>query len=137
MGNKDSGSLTVGDTKAINVLTMFEKLARVVKDIACDGKTKEEIEKLMQGEDILTTVYADVCNFGHPNFNANLSIGLQDKNNVWRGKQDSDGYKKELVAFYLPGLVIGISTIVMLCGLITRNEKVNAYNLLQNELYFS
>ena len=136
MGNREAGSLYVGKTKSINVLTMFKKLDSVVKDIACEGKTQKECEEIKKRESVLTTIYADVCNFGHPNFFAHLPIGILSKNGIWSAKKNSDGYKRKLWSFYMPGFITGIEIIVMLCGLISRNSKVNSFNLLTSKKYF-
>lgn len=136
MGNRKSGSLYVGNAEAVNVLTMFEKLDKVFESIACEGKSQKECEEIEKREAILSTTYADVCNFAHPNFNAHLSIGILGKDNIWSAKKNSDGYKSECWAFYMPGFITGIEIIVMLCGFISRNSKVNSFNLLTSKQYF-
>jgi len=114
---------------------MFEKLDRVFKDVACDGKSKEECEKIKSDENILTSTYADVCNFGHTNFNANLSVGILH-DDTWRAKKDSTGYKEELWAFYMTGFSIGMGVIQMLCSLISRDKKVENFDLMKSPHYF-
>lgn len=136
LGNRDAGSYPVGTVKAINILTMFKSLDKIVKEIGCAGKTDDEKIKIMQAEDVLTSVYSDVCNFGHANFNSNLSIGILGKDGVWKAKTDATGYKNELWAFYMTGFIIGIKTIQMLCHRITRNSKVNNFKLLSSQKYF-
>lgn len=136
MGNRKSGSFYVGNTEAVNVLTMFKKLDKVIKSIACEGKSKKECEEIEKIGAILSTIYADVCNFAHPNFNAHLSIGILRKDNIWSAKKNADGYKRELWSFYMPGFITGIEIIVMLCGLISRNSKVNNFNLITSKQYF-
>ncbi len=136
MGNRKAGSLYVGETESINVLTMFEKLDNIVKNIACEGKTQKECEEIKKRESVLTTMYADVCNFGHPNFFAHLPVGILSKNGIWLAKKNSEGYKRELWSYYMPQFISGIETIVMLCDLILRNNKVNSFNLLENKYYF-
>lgn len=136
MGNRESGSLYVGKTESINVLTMFKKLDRVIKDIACEGKTQKECEEIKKRESVLTTIYSDVCNFGHPNFFAHLPIGILSKDGIWLAKKNSDGYKRELWSFYMPQFISGIEIMVMLCGLISRNNKVNNFNLITSKQYF-
>lgn len=137
LGNRDAGSLTMitDYTKAVNVMTMFTKLDKFLKDVACSGKPKAECDKIIKNENVMTSVYSDVCNFGHTNFNANLSIGILHKD-VWEAKKDSSGYKRELWAFYMTGFLIGIDIIEMLCGMISKNEKVQNFNLLNNPNYF-
>jgi len=137
MGNREAGSFSTGGVQAINVLTLFEKLDKVFKDIGCSGKTKEECKKIKDSENILTSTYADVCNFGHTNFNANLSIGILHKSNIWEAKRDSTGYKEELWAFYMTGFLIGMDVITMLCGTISRNDKVNNFDLMTSPSYFN
>jgi hypothetical protein len=135
LGNRDAGSLTTGSVKAINVLTMFEKLDKFLKSIACDGKSEDECKKIIANEDIITSTYADVCNFGHTNFNANLSIGILHKD-IWEAKRDLTGYKEELWHFYMTGFLMGIDIIDMISGLISKNNKVDNFSLLDNPFYF-
>lgn len=136
LGNKEAGSLFVGKTEAINILTMFDKLGKIIKGIASDGKTDEEKKEILEKEDVLTSTYKDVCNFAHINYNAHLSVGILEKSGLWKGKRDASGYKKELYAFYMPPFNIAIDTINMLCGFILRNQKVNNFNLLNSDHYF-
>jgi hypothetical protein len=137
MGNREAGSFPTGNVKAINILTLFEKLDRVFKDIGCSEKTKEECEKIKAGENILTSIYADICNFGHTNFNANMCIGILHSNSTWEAKKDLTGYKKELWSFYMVGFLIGMDIISMLCATISRNEKVDGFNLMNSPHYFN
>jgi hypothetical protein len=137
LGNRPSGMIPTGSVQSINVMTMFDKLDRVIADISSVDHTPEESEALRGREKIMTDLYSDICNFGHPNMNANLSIGILGRDNTWRAKRNVDGYKRELYAFYMPGFTIAISTIQMLCARITRNPKVSQFGLLANELYFS
>jgi hypothetical protein len=115
---------------------MFDKLGKIIKGIASDGKTNEEKKEIIEKEDVLTSTYKDVCNFAHINYNAHLSVGILEKNGLWKGKRDASGYKEELYAFYMPPFNIAIDTIKMLCGFILRNEKVNNFNLLNSDYYF-
>jgi len=135
LGNRKAGSFPVGDAAAVNVLTMFDKLDGVMKDIACDGLNQQEKEKIQKEEDIMTSTYGDISNFGHINFNAHLSIGIL-KGDIWSGKINVDGYKGELYSFYMPAFTIAINVILLCCSLITRNSKVNNFNLLENKYYF-
>jgi len=136
LGNREAGPFSAGSVPAINVLTMFSKLDRVIAGIATEGHTPEKIAEMTSNEKIMTDLYADICNFGHPNMNANLSIGTLGRDNIWRAKRNTDGYKRELYGFYMPGFTIALSTNQILCGLIARNPKVNNFNLLSNELCF-
>lgn len=135
MGNREAGSFPTGSVRAINVLTMFEKLDKVLKGIGSHGKTAEELKKIIEEENILTSTYADICNYGHINFNAHLSIGIINSDS-WVAKRDASGYKGELYSFYMPGFVIATRVITMLCGIILRDKKVNNFNLLDNVRYF-
>lgn len=137
MGTKPAGGLSIGSTEAINVMTMFEKLDRVIKDIGTDGKTKKEAEEILKGENVLTTFYSDVCNYGHPNWSAHLSIGILDREGIWNAKANSEGYKCELYGSYMIPLTVCIQTIEMLCSMILRNDKVRSFDLLSNKLMFS
>jgi hypothetical protein len=135
LGNREAGSYPTGNVKAINIMTMFKKLDWVFRDVACYGKYKEEQEKIKNNENIFTSTYADVCNFGHTNFNANLSIGILH-DNIWKAKKNSTGYKKELWTFYMIGFLVNINIIQMLCGLISRNKKVKNFGLMKSSHYF-
>jgi hypothetical protein len=135
LGNREAGKFPTGNVKAINVLTMFKKLDQVFKNVASDDKSEQERQKIINNEDIITSTYADVCNFGHTNFNANLPIGIL-RDNVWEGKRDSTGYKGELWAFYMTGFLVGMGVIQMLCSLISKNKKVQTFKLLNNPHYF-
>lgn len=135
LGNREAGQFPTGNVRAINVLTMFEKLDQVFDDVAREGQSQEEQERIQNNENILSSTYADVCNFGHTNFNANLSVGILH-DDAWKAKTDSTGYKEELWAFYMTGFTVGMSVIQILCGLISRNEKVENYNLMESPDYF-
>lgn len=139
IGNKTSGSFTHPDNvEAINVLTMLEKAGKVITEIDLLEKnlTKEEIKKIKSQENLLLTLYKDICNFGHVNFNAHLSVGKLNKDHIWSAKKDAVGYKEELYGFYMPGFTIGISTIQLFCSMITRDSKVNDFNLLSSLNYY-
>ncbi|NQV00831.1 MAG: hypothetical protein HQ537_01800 [Parcubacteria group bacterium] len=137
LGNKEAGSLFVGRTEAVNILTMFDKLGRVLKDIATEGEDEEAKKKILSSEDVLTSMYKDVCNFAHINYNAHLSIGILDhKNGKWRAKQEASGYKEELYAFYMPSFNTAIDVIKLLCGFIMKNKKVKRFALMSNKKYF-
>ncbi len=135
LGNKEAGSFSVGTVEAINVLTLCEKMDKVFKNTATHGENEEEREKILNDENILTTVYKDVCNFGHINHNAHLSVGILDREWVWRGKRNVTGYKEELYGFYMHGFTIAIGMIQVCCSMIVRNPKVKSFNLLESRLY--
>lgn len=135
LGNREAGQFPAGNVKAINVLTMFEKLDQVFNDVALECKSPKEQERIQNDKNILSSTYADVCNFGHTNFNANLSIGILH-DDIWKAKTNSTGYKEELWAFYMTGFLVGMGTIQILCDLISRNEKVQNFNLLNSPRYF-
>lgn len=136
LGTREAGSLSVGKEEALNILTMFEKLDSVLKGIAADGKDTEEREKILKGEDILTSTYKDICNFGHINWSAHLSVGILNKESIWEAKKNALGYKEELYGFYMPAFTIGISMVKICCSVLARNQKVNNFNLLSNKHYF-
>lgn len=137
LGMKSAGSFSVGSTEAFNILTMFKKLDKVIKGIGADGKTTQEKKQIFDGENIMTSFYSDVCNYGHINWAAHLSVGILDKDGIWNAKSSLVGYKTELYGFYMPPFVVGIETIKMLCSMIMRNGKVNNFKLLENRLMFS
>jgi hypothetical protein len=136
LGNREAGQFPTGNVKAINVMTMFEKLDQVFDDIAREGKSKEKLEQMQKDEKILSSTYADVCNFGHTNFNANLSIGILH-DDAWKAKEDSTGYKEELWAFYMTGFSVGMGVIQMFCSMIARNDKVQNFHLMESPKYFT
>lgn len=137
LGNREAGVLSVGTLPAINVMTMFEKLDRVIEQIAIENsQDNKEKEKIIENENMLLTVYKDICNFGHINFNAHLPIGVIDQQGVWRGARDIILYKQEMYGFYMPAFTIAIGTIKMCCSLLVRDSKVDNFNLLSNKSYF-
>lgn len=130
LGNREAGDFPVGDVKAINVLTMFEK----ADEVFMSSVAKEE---RVAGSKPLSESYANVCNYGHPNFNAHLSSGiLNHKTARWSAKTDSSGYKTELYGFYMPWFTIPIGAIKIFCSMIVRNEKVNDFKGLDSKLLF-
>jgi len=131
LGNRSAGNFEVGTVKQLSVLTMFEKFDRVIKDMAVSDH-----KITVQEEGILKTMYEDVCNFGHINYNAHLSIGRLGLDNIWRAKRDVDGYKEELYGFYMPGFIMAIEAIFLSTSLIMRNPKVKNFSLLTNQSYF-
>lgn len=121
LGNKESGMFFSGKASAINVMTMLEKADKMFQS----GSTPEEnaVTKTPLGDS-----YADVCNFGHPNWSAHLSAGiLHHKTMRWEAKIDSTGYKTELYAFYMPGFSLAIGAIHIFCSMIDRCPKVNHF----------
>ena len=131
LGNRKAGNFPVGDVEQISVLTMFDKLDQMIKDIPLSAG------QITPDGGIMKTMYEDVCNYGHINFNAHISVGRLYPDGVWRAKQNVDGYKEELYGFYMPGLTMSISTILLCCSMIVRNSKVQNFDLLANPLFFS
>jgi len=139
LGNREAGGYTVGSVDQINILTMFEKLDELMKEIEAsrDEYSEDKKKEIKESEDILTSSYKDVCNFGHINHNAHLSIGILGKDGVWRAKRDVSGYKEELYAFYMPSFIATLELIDLISGIIAKNKKVSDFNLLSNPLYFA
>lgn len=136
LGNRDAGTLPVGNVKALNVLTMFEKAGEEIKKIGLSDSnlTDEQRENIKKEENVLLTDYSYVSNFGHINYNAHLSVGML-YGNIWKAKRDAKGYKGELYSFYMPAFMVGIRTIKLFCFLILKNQRVNDFNLLNNKNY--
>lgn len=129
LGNREAGNFPVGDVSATNTLTMFSKADRILANVSREVISRDDA--------ILSTSYADVCNFGHPNFNAHLSIGgIRRRTNKWEAKRDAGGYKTELHAFYMPPLIISIRSILLFCHQIVRAPKVNHFEGLDSKLFF-
>lgn len=132
MGNKDAGTLSLGTRKAVNVITMFERLKLVLP--------QEELEigdekKLINAGQIVFDFYQDICNYGHPNYNAHFGIvGNFDKNGVWR---ILEGKKEDCWGGYKPHLVTAIEIIKFLCKKIINHPKTNNFANLKNKSYFS
>lgn len=130
LGNKDSGMFYTGKVKAINVMTMLEKADKMF----LSGTTKEE---RALAPNLLVDSYSDVCNFGHPNWNAHLSSGiLHHKTMRWEAKIDSTGYKTELYAFYMPAFSLSIGTIKLFCSIINKCPKVNNFESVDRKALF-
>ena len=130
LGNKEAGGFSVGQVEAINVMTMFEKADKVfMAGVPTDHPPG--------GDRPLSESYANVCNYGHPNYNAHLSSGIMDhKTARWNAKTDSDGYKTELYGFYMPWFAIPISAIKIFCSMIFRHPKVNNFEGLEKHRLF-
>jgi hypothetical protein len=135
LGNRDAGHYPTGDVDAVNVLTMFDKLDEVYKEII-SIHFSEKYKKIKDHEGILRAVYSDVCNYGHPNFNAHLSVGAMSSEGIWEGKKDLSSYKKEPWSFYGNGFIIGLGVIEIVCKLIERNDGVQEFDMLDNPKYF-
>lgn len=129
LGNRDSGVFERGTVEAVNVLTMLEKADKMfMMGIESD---QEIVSKTP-----LADTYGDVCNYGHPNYNAHLSSGMLDQNNKWKAKTNSEGYKTELYAFYMPALTITIGSVVVFCSIIVRDLKVKGFEGLDSSHLF-
>lgn len=133
LGSCNAGSLRIGNINSVRVPDMFESLDRVYKRMSMiDGEENAGVQK---NENIFHTLYGDICNYGHINWNAHLSVGLQ-LDGTWRAHKKVDLYKRELYDFYMPGFTLGVEAIEIMCGLITRNPKVNNFSKLENPRYF-
>lgn len=133
LGSGKAGGLRIGDIDAVRIREMFEALDRVYKEMSVGaGEDKEEVKKR---ENIFHALYGDACNYGHINWNAHLSVGLQ-LDGVWRAHKDIDEYKKQLYAFYMPGFTLGIAGIKMMCSFISRNPKVSNFSRMNSPKYF-
>jgi len=135
LGTRKAGSFSIGKRKAINVLSMFKKLDKVVKNMEASGKSIEEREKIFRGENNLTSIYKNVCNFGHINWPAHISVGIM-KEGIWGAKKKASWYKKGFYHDYMLGFVTGIAMVRMCCSMLVRNQKVKNFNLLSNKYYF-
>ncbi len=133
LGSGPSGSLRVGDIDTIRIGEMFKALDRVYKRMSVGaGEDEEEVKKR---ENIFHSLYGDVCNYGHINWNAHLSVGLQ-LDGVWRAHKEIDDYKRQLYVFYMPGFIFGITGIKMMCSFISRNPKVANFSRMNSPKYF-
>ena len=132
LGNKEAGALSLGSRKAVNVITMFEKLKLVLPQEESEIGGKKESTNVGQ---IAFDFYQDICNYGHPNYNAHFGIvGNFDKNGVWR---ILEGKKEDFWNGYKPHLLTAIETIIFLCQKIVKHPKANNFTNLKNKLYFS
>ena len=131
MGNKEAGTLSIGGRNAINIITMFEKSELVLpkKELETEGK-----KELINVGKILFDFYKDVCNYGHPNYNAHFGIvGDFDKNGVWR---ILEGKKEEFWGGYKPHLLAAITVIIFLCERVLKHPNVDNFSGLKNSHYF-
>ncbi len=133
LGSGKAGGLRIGSVDAIKIGKMFEALDRVYKKMSVGaGESEEEVKKR---ENIFHALYGDVCNYGHINWNAHLSVGLQ-LDGVWRAHKEVDEYKRQLYAFYMPGFTLGIAGIKMMCSFISRSPKVSNFSRMSSPKYF-
>lgn len=131
MGNKEAGSLSLGSCKAVNILTMFEKLELILNKIELETKGKRGLISTGQ---IMSDFYKDICNSGHPNYNAHLTVGNFDNNGAW---QILKVKKEEFWGGYKPHLLTAIAVIIFMCKKIVAHPKVNNFSDLKNKLYLS
>jgi hypothetical protein len=132
MGNKEAGVLSSGSRRAVNVITMFEKSELVLpkKELEAEGK-----KNLINVGQIIFDFYQDICNYGHPNYNAHFGIvGNFDKNGVWRIQE---GKREEVWGGFKPHLLTAIETIKFLCEKIVNHHRASNFTDLKNKLYFS
>ena len=132
MGNKEAGALSMGSRKAINIITMFEKSELVLPKKELETEDKKNLINVGQ---IIFDFYKDVCNYGHPNYNAHFNVvGNFDKNGAWR---ILEGKKEEFWGGYKPHLLTAIEAIIFLCEKIVNHSKASNFTNLKNKLYFS
>lgn len=118
LGNRDSGVFPRGHVDSINVMTMLS---------ASDRKFTECVEDVSI-ENPLTDCYSDVCNFGHPNFNAHLSTGrLVPDTSVWSMRDDNETYKLNLYDYYMHGFTISTAALELFVRQIFNDQKVNGF----------
>lgn len=132
MGNKEAGTLSIGSRKAVNIITMFEKSELVLPKKELET---EDMKKLINVGQIIFDFYKDICNYGHPNYNAHFGIvGNFDKNGEWR---ILEGKKEEFWGGYKPHLLTAIKTTIFLCEKIVNHPEASNFTNLKNKLYFS
>jgi hypothetical protein len=132
MGNKEAGEMSLGSRRAVNVLTMFEKLDRILGKI----ETSKDVEAMP--EKILSNFYKDICNSGHPNYNAHLPIGFFEEPGIWKAFNVSEFnvQKVEFWGGYMPHFQTAILFIPYLCDKIINHSKINNFSDIKNKLYF-
>ena len=117
LGNKPAGELSVGFVEAYNVLTFFQKTDAMLE------KQNPTLPKHM-----LESVYGNVCNYGHINFNAHSSIIYIDAPTGRLSlRTEFKEYKEIEYMNYMLGLVLSIQYIEAFMKEILANEKVNAF----------
>ena len=131
-GNSNAGGLTLGSRKAIRVGKMFEKLNKVVKEM----KVSKGVEPMP--EKILWEFYSDICNSGHPNYNAHLPIGFFEKPGIWRAFNISEFtiQKADFWGGYIPHFQTAMLFIPYLCDKIVNHSKIKNFSDIKNKLYF-
>lgn len=132
MGNKKAGAFSLGSRKAINIITMFEKLELVLpkKELETEGN-----KNLIDAGKIMFDFYKDICNYGHPNYSAHFGIvGNFDKNGVWR---ILEGKKEVFWGYHKSHFLAAIETTIFLCEKIVNHSKASNFINLKNKLYFS
>lgn len=135
MFSHKGGLSEIKGAEPISVMTMFDKL-----DIVLQKSAVSEIEdpgeiKRIKGEKPMRTIYEDICNFGHPNFMAHLSVGKINKEGYWVAKDPKklESYKYELYAgFYMHHFTTAIGTIFIAASMIDRHPKVNSFKKLNS-----
>lgn len=134
LGSGPAGSLKIGNIKSIGVRTMFEALDRIYKKIRIkNGANAASVEK---DENMFHSLYGDVCNHGHINWNAHWSVGLLI-DGVWStNKITTKDYKHQFYPSYSAGFICGIKAISIMCDYIFRDSKVDHFSELNNPKYF-
>jgi hypothetical protein len=134
------GGLTeVPNAEPISVMKMFDKLDHVLQEIALTQATSEEEKARIRKDKAMRTMYEDVCNFGHPNYMAHLSVGGMNNSGYWKAKTPSTlkNYKFELYAgFYMHHFTTSIGTIMITASMIARHPKVDHFKKLKSPLLF-
>ena len=119
----------------VNVMDMFDKLDIVLQKIALsEASGSKQIDKI-KTEQPMRTIYEDVCNFGHPNFAAHLSVGGINKEGYWTAKDPKklESYKYELYGgFYMHHFTTAIGTVLITASMIVRHKKVDNFSKLKN-----
>ncbi len=134
-GNRGDSELNVGERKAVNILTMFEKIEKHMKKISNPKNVKDVDKKTSK---VMTDFYTLVCNASHPNYDAHDMIGyLDDQRGLWIGLSVED-FKKRMVddaLWYTPPVTITITMIEYICKLISGQKKINNFNNLPSLKY--
>jgi len=119
----------------LNVMTMFDKLDMVLQKMALSEASDSEQIKIIKSEKAMRTTYEDICNFGHPNYAAHLSVGGINKECYWVAKNPKrlESYKYELYGgFYMHHFTTAIGTILITASMIVRHPKANNFSKLNN-----
>ena len=130
------GGLTeIKGKEPINIMTMFDKLDFVLRKMRLSETTDPEEIKKFKVDKPMRTIYEDICNFGHPNFMAYLSVGKINKEGFWVAKDPKklESYKFELYGgFYMHHFTSGIRTIYMMTSMINRHAKINSFKAISS-----